>query len=167
MNNELCVILQQASKSNWATAASSNGNHGPALGSATKSLAEIQVEEERQERERQERERKERKSRQKEMGLAQACVWGSATTNLSWANRTATATPPATGNVLLSISLSLKAKICTSSNQYLWHFQCSMALKTSLALKTPKWVNKMPKLATKFLNWQHVAQYLLPIKVGF
>ena len=40
-----------------------------------------QAEEERQERE--------RKERQKEMGLAQACVRGSATANLSWANRTA------------------------------------------------------------------------------
>ena len=29
------------------------------------------------------------KERQKEMGLAQACVRGSATANLSWANRTA------------------------------------------------------------------------------
>ena len=29
------------------------------------------------------------------MGLAQACVWGSATSNLSWATRTATANPPA------------------------------------------------------------------------
>ena len=80
----------QASKSlNWATAAGSNGNHR-SVSTAAKSLAEIQAEEERQERERQERERKERKARQKEMGLAQACVWGSATANLSWANRTAT-----------------------------------------------------------------------------
>ena len=31
------------------------------------------------------------------MGLAQASVWGSASANLSWANRTASATPPTTG----------------------------------------------------------------------
>ena len=78
---------------NWATAAGSNGNHRSPASNA-KSLAEIQAEEERQERERQERERKERKARQKEMGLAQACVWGSASANLSWANRTAAAAPP-------------------------------------------------------------------------
>lgn len=84
-------MFQQASKSlNWANAAGSNGNQRSAE-PVTKSLAEIQAEEERQERERLERERKERKARQKEMGLAQACVWGSATTNLSWASRTATA----------------------------------------------------------------------------
>lgn len=89
-------MRKQASKSlNWATAAGSNGNHRSAA-TTTKSLAEIQAEEERQERERQERERKERKARQKEMGLAQACVWGSATANLSWATRTAAAAAPPT-----------------------------------------------------------------------
>jgi hypothetical protein len=44
-----------------------------------------------------ERERKERKARQKEMNLAQACVWGNSTASLSWANRTAAATPPSAG----------------------------------------------------------------------
>jgi hypothetical protein len=63
------VSFQQATRQlNWANAASSNG---PGSASHTKSLAEIQAEEERQERERQERERKEKKARQKEMGLAQ------------------------------------------------------------------------------------------------
>lgn len=56
-----------------------------------KSLAEIQAEEARQERERQERERREKKARQKNLSLAQASVWGSASTNLSWASKTAAA----------------------------------------------------------------------------
>merc|ERR1712083_847511 len=50
------------------------------------------AEEEGQERDRQERERKEKKARQKDMSLAQASVWGSASTNPSWASKTA---PPA------------------------------------------------------------------------
>ena len=75
---------------NWATAAGSNGNHR-SVSTAAKSLAEIQAEEERQERERQERERKERKARQKEMGLAQACVRGSAATVAAAAAATPTA----------------------------------------------------------------------------
>lgn len=58
-------------------------------GGGQKSLAEIQAEEQRQERERQERERREKKARQKDMSLAQASVWGSASTNLSWASKTA------------------------------------------------------------------------------
>ena len=32
----------------------------------------------------------------------------------------------------------------------------------NLALKMPKQATKMPKWAKKCLNWQHVAQYLLP-----
>merc|ERR1711997_722252 len=55
-------------------------------------LAEIQAEEQRQERDRQERERREKKARQKDLSLAQASVWGSASSNLSWASKTA---PPA------------------------------------------------------------------------
>lgn len=51
-------------------------------------MAEIQAEEGRQERERLEREKREKRARQKELGLAQASVWGSASTNLSWANKT-------------------------------------------------------------------------------
>jgi len=77
---------QQSIGLNWATAANSMDQGG-----AQKSLAEIQAEEQRQERDRQERERREKKARQKDMSLAQASVWGSASTNLSWANKT---TPP-------------------------------------------------------------------------
>merc|ERR1712048_794419 len=77
---------QQSIGLNWATAANSLDQGG-----AQKSLAEIQAEEQRQERDRQERERREKKARQKDMNmsLAQASVWGSASTNLSWANKTA------------------------------------------------------------------------------
>lgn len=67
---------------NWAHTAKHNDG-------AQKSLAEIQAEEQRQERERLEREKREKKARQKEMGLSQASVWGSASTNLSWASKTA------------------------------------------------------------------------------
>lgn len=66
---------------NWANTVNSMD------GGAQKSLAEIQAEEARQDRERQERERREKKARQKEMSLSQASVWGSASTNLSWANK--------------------------------------------------------------------------------
>jgi len=79
---------QQSTGLSWATAA----NNSMDQGGAQKSLAEIQAEEEGQERDRQERERKEKKARQKDMSLAQASVWGSASTNLSWASKTA---PPA------------------------------------------------------------------------
>lgn len=71
---------------NWATAVNSMEGSG-----GQKSLAEIQAEEARQERERQERERREKKARQKNLSLAQASVWGSASTNLSWASKTAAA----------------------------------------------------------------------------
>jgi len=79
---------QQSTGLSWATAA----NNSMDQGGAQKSLAEIQAEEGGQERDRQERERKEKKARQKDMSLAQASVWGSASTNLSWASKTA---PPA------------------------------------------------------------------------
>ena len=68
---------------NWATTAAGGG---PNTG---KSLAEIQAEEAEQERERQERERQQKRARQKEMGLAQASVWGNASSNLSWASKAA------------------------------------------------------------------------------
>ena len=61
-------------------------------GGAQKSLAEIQAEEQCQERDRQERERREKKARQKDMSLAQASVWGSASTNLSWASKASAST---------------------------------------------------------------------------
>ena len=67
---------------NWANTMNSMD------GGAQKSLAEIQAEEARQDRERQERERREKKARQKDLSLAQASVWGSASSNLSWANKT-------------------------------------------------------------------------------
>merc|ERR1712025_436138 len=82
---------QQSTGLNWAMAANSMDQGG-----AQKSLAEIQAEEQRQERDRQERERREKKARQKDMNLslAQASVWGSASTNLSWANKTAPTSVP-------------------------------------------------------------------------
>jgi uncharacterized protein (DUF2147 family) len=70
-------------KPNWASAASTNTNGGE----SGKTLAEIQAEEARIDRQLQEKERYERKERQKEMGLAQASVWGSASANLSWAGK--------------------------------------------------------------------------------
>ena len=71
-----------AGRHNWAsTVGTSNG------GQQQKSLAEIQAEEARNERERQERIKSQRQARQKEMGLAQASVWGNASANLSWANK--------------------------------------------------------------------------------
>ncbi len=71
-------------KPNWAStaAASTNGNGGK-----QKTLAEIQAEEARLARQQQEKERQERMARQKEMGLAQASVWGNASANLSWASK--------------------------------------------------------------------------------
>merc|ERR1712020_400672 len=65
-------------------------------GGAQKSLAEIQAEEARQDRDRQERERREKKARQKDLSLAQASVWGSASSNLSWASKAAPITAPQT-----------------------------------------------------------------------
>lgn len=71
-----------AGRHNWAsTVGTTNG------GQQQKSLAEIQAEEARNERERQERIKSQRLARQKEMGLAQASVWGNASANLSWANK--------------------------------------------------------------------------------
>merc|ERR1719402_1437253 len=64
---------------NWATV--SGG------GSGVKSLAEIQAEEARVERERQEKEQAARSARQKELNLAQAGVWGSASNSISWAGK--------------------------------------------------------------------------------
>ena len=75
---------------NWANSSSNNGD------GTQKSLAEIQAEEQRQERERQERERREKKARQKDLSLAQASVWGSASSNLSWASKAAPITAPQT-----------------------------------------------------------------------
>ena len=72
---------------NWANTAAVGNNNGPSNGG--KSLAEILAEEESEERKRQERERQQKKERQKEMGLAQASVWGSASSNLSWASKAA------------------------------------------------------------------------------
>merc|ERR1719479_780420 len=82
------VRRQQIVAMNWANSSSNNGG-------AQKSLAEIQAEEQRQDRERQERERRDKKARQKDLSLAQASVWGSASANLSWASKAAPATAPA------------------------------------------------------------------------
>ena len=70
---------------NWANTATATGG--------SKSLAEIQAEETAKERERQEMEKQQKRARQKEMGLAQASVWGSASSNLSWASKAATSAP--------------------------------------------------------------------------
>ena len=83
-------IFLQIIALNWANTASNNGE------GAQKSLAEIQAEEQRKEQERQERERREKKARQKDLSLAQASVWGSASSNLSWASKAAPVTAPAT-----------------------------------------------------------------------
>ena len=72
--------LRRQAKPNWAATASAGLN-------SQKTLAEIQAEESRLDRQRQEKERQERAVRQKEMGLAQASVWGSASANLSWAGK--------------------------------------------------------------------------------
>ena len=72
--------LRRQAKPNWAATASAGVN-------SQKTLAEIQAEESRLDRQRQEKERQERTARQKEMGLAQASVWGSASANLSWAGK--------------------------------------------------------------------------------
>ena len=72
--------LRRQAKPNWAATASAGLN-------SQKTLAEIQAEESKLDRQRQEKERQERAARQKEMGLAQASVWGSASANLSWAGK--------------------------------------------------------------------------------
>ena len=76
---------------NWANTMNSMD------GGAQKSLAEIQAEEARQDRERQERERREKKARQKDLSLSAASVWGSASSNLSWANKTSSVSNFQTG----------------------------------------------------------------------
>ena len=90
---------------NWASTAASGVTSQP----TSKSLAEIQAEEAAKERERQEREKQQKRARQKEMGLAQASVWGSASANLSWASKAATSAPPPTAAAATVANPSNKA----------------------------------------------------------
>ena len=83
--------LRRQAKPNWAATASAGLN-------SQKTLAEIQAEESKLDRQRQEKERQERAARQKEMGLAQASVWGSASANLSWAGKTSSGSNSGSGN---------------------------------------------------------------------
>ena len=83
--------MRRQARPNWAATASAGIT-------SQKTLAEIQAEEARADRQRQEKDRQEKMARQKEMGLAQASVWGSASANLSWAGKTSSGSNSGSGN---------------------------------------------------------------------
>ena len=92
--------LRRQAKPNWAATASAGLN-------SQKTLAEIQAEESKLDTQRQEKERQERAVRQKEMGLAQASVWGSASANLSWAGKASSNGAPGNNRYVLCIQTKL------------------------------------------------------------
>ena len=104
---------------NWASTAASGVTSQP----TSKSLAEIQAEEAAKERERQEREKQQKRARQKEMGLAQASVWGSASANLSWASKAATSAPPPTAAATVAnpSNKAAKSKPQQQQQQQAWN----------------------------------------------
>ena len=122
-------MLFQNRGMNWASTAASGVS--PAT-SQSKSLAEIQAEEAAKERERQEREKKEKRARQKEMGLAQASVWGSASSNLSWASKAAVtaaaaASMPTPAAAAAASSPSTKqSKQASKQQQQVWNGSSSV-----------------------------------------
>uniref|UniRef100_A0A0K2U6J5 GYF domain-containing protein n=1 Tax=Lepeophtheirus salmonis TaxID=72036 RepID=A0A0K2U6J5_LEPSM len=82
---ELNKVVEEESKESFITAKTNWQQNTEA-----EDFLQIIEEEYRLEKARQEKEKTNKKNRKKDMGLAQASVWGSGSTNLSWASKTGT-----------------------------------------------------------------------------
>ena len=70
------------------------------------------------------------------------------------------------GIFIVQYKKALKPKLSQHNIKKWWHFQSSI-LKYKFAFKNARMGNLNAKMGKKCLNWQHVAQYLLPKKWFF